>query len=97
MEYLLSLPADGIKIDRVIAVALGTPIGNALTRSVTGLARDLKMRTTIEGVESVEVAHLAKQLGCEHAQGYLWSAPIRAAEVELRLKDRSQVPFPAAP
>jgi EAL domain-containing protein (putative c-di-GMP-specific phosphodiesterase class I) len=83
LEYLLRLPVDGIKIDRVMAVALGTPIGNAVTRAVSGLATDLGLAITIEGVATTEQADVARQLGCNTAQGYLWSRPVPADEIDL--------------
>ncbi|WP_157970571.1 EAL domain-containing protein [Nakamurella deserti] len=90
LEYLLRLPVDGIKIDRVMAVALGTPVGNAVTRAVTGMAADLGLAVTIEGVATVEQAALAEQLGCRSAQGYLWSRPVPASEVETSWLDRGR-------
>jgi EAL domain-containing protein (putative c-di-GMP-specific phosphodiesterase class I) len=88
LEYLLRLPVDGIKIDRVMAVSLGTPVGNAVTRAMSGLAADLGLAITIEGVATREQAALAQQLGCHAAQGYLWSRPVPATEVQRHWLDR---------
>ena len=81
LEYLLRIPANGIKIDRAVSAALGSVIGDALTRAVTGLAGDLGLVTVIEGIETAEQAIRAGQLGCELAQGFRWSAPLPAADV----------------
>lgn len=81
LEYLLRLPIDGIKIDRVMAVALGTPIGDAITKAVAGLAADLRLDTTIEGIATTEQAARAHRLGCRTAQGYLWSKAVPASTV----------------
>ena len=81
LEYLLRLPANGVKIDRAVSAALGSTIGDALTRAVTGLARDLGLVTVIEGIETVEQARQAKLLGCQLAQGFIWSAPLPAADL----------------
>lgn len=83
LEYLLWLSVDGIKIDRAVTVALGTPVGNALTSAVTGLAAAIGLRTTIEGIKTQDDAVLAQSLGCDQAQGYLWARPAPAAEVAL--------------
>lgn len=72
---------DGIKIDRAVALALGTPVGDALTRAVTGLADALGLRTTIEGIESQATADLARDRGCDYGQGYFWAKPVTGAEV----------------
>lgn len=87
LEYLLRLPVDGIKIDRVMAVALGTRVGNAVTRAVTGLASDLGLSVTIEGVGTREQAASAAELGCRTAQGYLWSRPVPATDIGERWLD----------
>lgn len=81
LEYLLRLPASGIKIDRAVSAALGSTIGDALTRAVTGLARDLGLVTVIEGIETSEQASRARSLGCDLAQGFVWSAPLPASDL----------------
>jgi EAL domain-containing protein (putative c-di-GMP-specific phosphodiesterase class I) len=65
-----------------MAVSLGTPVGNAVTRAVAGMAADLGLAVTIAGVATPEQAALAEQLGCRSAQGYLWSRPVPAGAVE---------------
>ncbi|MEP6560901.1 MAG: EAL domain-containing protein, partial [Nakamurella sp.] len=82
LDHLLWLRVDGIKIDRAVTVALGTPIGDALAQAVTGLARGLGLRTTIEGIEDEESAELARAHGCDYGQGYLWSPPVAASDID---------------
>lgn len=83
LEYLLRLPADGIKIDRVMSVALGTPIGDALISAVATLAGHLGLTVTIEGIETPQQAALASALKCQYGQGYLWSEPVPAGAVTI--------------
>lgn len=78
LEYILRLPINGVKIDRAVTAALGTPVGDALVRSVTGLAHRLHVTTTIEGIESSEQADLALALGCDYGQGFHWSRAVPA-------------------
>jgi EAL domain-containing protein (putative c-di-GMP-specific phosphodiesterase class I) len=82
LEYLLWIPVNGIKIDRVVSAIIGTPIGDSLVRAVTGLARELGVTTTIEGIETPEQAEAALALGCDFGQGFLWSEPVPAIEVD---------------
>jgi EAL domain-containing protein (putative c-di-GMP-specific phosphodiesterase class I) len=82
LDHLLWLRVDGIKIDRAVTVALGTPIGDALTQAVTGLAVALGLHTTIEGIETHRSAELARARGCDHGQGYLWAPPLPATVVD---------------
>lgn len=85
LEYVLNLPITGVKIDRVVSIALGSRPGNALTRAITGLATDLDLVTTIEGIEKAQQATLAHDLGCTYAQGYLWSTPVPARKIDTLL------------
>ncbi len=90
LDHLLWLQVDGIKIDRAVTVALGTPIGDALTNAVTGLAHALGLRTTIEGIETEHSAELGRARGCDYGQGYLWAPPLPAAVIDGGLEPRLQ-------
>lgn len=80
-EHVLRLPIDGLKLDRAVTQQLGTRAGDAVTRALVGLARDLELALVIEGVETRVEADIAQRLGCGQAQGYLWSVPVPASEV----------------
>jgi EAL domain-containing protein (putative c-di-GMP-specific phosphodiesterase class I) len=80
-EHVLRLPVDGLKLDRAVTRQLGTRAGDAITRALVGLARDLDLALVIEGVETQVEADIAQRLGCGHAQGYLWSVPVPAGAV----------------
>ena len=86
LAQLLWLPVDGIKIDRAVAVALGTPVGDALTTAFTGLAASLDLRTTMEGIETRAHAEVARMLGCDYGQGFLWAHPAPAGQITLSLR-----------
>lgn len=81
LEHLLRLPVDGVKIDRVITAGLGRAKPDAVVRGVLGVCRDLALDTVIEGVETAAGAARAADLGCRHAQGFLFSPPVAAAHV----------------
>lgn len=81
LEYLLRMPVTGVKIDQALSLALGSRVGNALTTSVTGLAAELDLKTTIEGIETSDHARIALDLGCDYGQGYLWSPPVPAGDI----------------
>ena len=91
LDHLLWLQVDGIKIDRAVTVALGTPIGDALTQAVTGLAQALGLCTTVEGIETRRSADLARARGCDYGQGYLWSQPLPASVIDGLREQRSPV------
>ena len=59
----------------------------AIIRAVTGLGRSLGIATTAEGVETNEQLALLRTEGCTEVQGYLFSPPRPAAEVENMLSE----------
>jgi len=85
MESILQMPIDGVKIDQKMTAAIGTPVGDRLLRSLIGLAGDLGVQMVMEGIETQEAAQAARALGCLQAQGYLWSRPVPAADIESTL------------
>ena len=50
-------------------------------QAVVSLARALGMRTTAEGVETRDQQNAILALGCDEAQGYLFSAPVPVEQV----------------
>ena len=86
LSYLRSFPFDKIKIDRSFVSELATREDSvAIIRAVTGLGRSLGIVTTAEGVESDAQLELLRREGCTQAQGYLFSQPRPASEVEMML------------
>ena len=52
----------------------------ALIRAMVGLASDLKMQTTAEGVETADELQLVRDLGCSLVQGYIFGKPMPPEE-----------------
>jgi EAL domain-containing protein (putative c-di-GMP-specific phosphodiesterase class I) len=92
IEHVLRLPMNGFKLDRAITDALGTGVGDAVTRALTTLAADLGVSTVIEGVETPTQAAAALRLGCTHAQGFLWAPALPAAQIPDYLTTTSAHP-----
>jgi EAL domain-containing protein (putative c-di-GMP-specific phosphodiesterase class I) len=75
-------PVDVIKIDRSFVSGLGrNREDEAIVASVISLARALEVETIGEGVETAEHARALRELGCDHAQGFLFSRPVPPAEL----------------
>jgi diguanylate cyclase (GGDEF)-like protein/PAS domain S-box-containing protein len=89
LSYLRSFPFDKIKIDRCFVHELASRGDSmAIVRAVTGLGSSLGFSTTAEGVETSEQLALLRTEGCTEVQGYFFSPPRPAAEVETMLHDR---------
>ncbi|MBP0437309.1 putative bifunctional diguanylate cyclase/phosphodiesterase [Tianweitania sediminis] len=84
LAYLQRLPATVLKIDRSFIRDLSPkdPKTVALVRSMLTLSRDMGYRVVAEGVEQQEAADLLLAMGCEEAQGYLFSRPLEAWDFE---------------
>jgi len=79
LSYLQRLPVNCIKIDRSFVKDLPHNVGDAsLIRAILGLARTLDLGVVAEGVETREQLAFLNGLGCETAQGYLFSRPVPA-------------------
>jgi diguanylate cyclase (GGDEF)-like protein len=95
LSYLQRVPFDKIKIDRSFVTGASDPEGRnaALIRAMVGLASDLSMQTTAEGVETHEELALVRSLGCSLVQGYIFGKPMPAEEArELAQKGSAALP-----
>ncbi len=82
LSYLRSFPFDKLKIDQTfIREMIGNADCMAIVISVLGLARDLGMTTTAEGVETEEQLELLRRAGCNEVQGFLFDRPRPAADI----------------
>jgi diguanylate cyclase (GGDEF)-like protein len=92
LTYLQSFPFDKIKIDRSFVKNI-TEDSSSLTivRAVAALANGMGMTATAEGVETAEQLHSIASEGCTEMQGFLFSKPLPAAEIERQfLSGRGQ-------
>jgi EAL domain-containing protein (putative c-di-GMP-specific phosphodiesterase class I) len=86
LSYLQSFPFDRIKIDRSFVKDIADGVGSLnIVRAVAAMASGLGMRTTAEGVETVEQLETVRAEGCSEMQGFLFSRPLPASEIEQML------------
>ncbi len=86
LSYLTRLPLDALKVDRSFVAALGSESSDsAITEAIIAMARALSLAVVGEGAETpAQVAEL-RRLGCEFAQGYIFSEPLAAGEITALL------------
>ena len=76
LSYLQTYPIDTLKIDRSFVGGMLEQSGSAeLVRTIVAIAKNMKLRIIAEGIETPEQLHALRELGCEYAQGYLFSPP----------------------
>jgi diguanylate cyclase (GGDEF)-like protein len=86
IEYLATLPASEIKIDRsFITDILEDERAEAIVRSTIDLARNLELSVVAEGIETQAVMEHLAALGCQIGQGYAISQPLPAEELTAQL------------
>ncbi|WP_158257082.1 putative bifunctional diguanylate cyclase/phosphodiesterase [Kineococcus xinjiangensis] len=100
LTYLRELPVDHLKVDRSFIKDLcsdSARSARAVTTAVVALARALGLGTIAEGVETTDQAAVVAELGCDAAQGYLYSHPLVASEILELLLRGGPLPHAAAP
>jgi diguanylate cyclase (GGDEF)-like protein len=82
LAYLCRFPLDMLKVAREFVDGLGRDVNaDVVTRAVVELAGALGLLTVAEGVETDEQHQHVAELGCDLAQGYLFSRPVDAETV----------------
>ena len=82
LGYLQRFPLDVLKVDKSFVAGLGqAPGGEEIVAAVVGLAHALGLRVVAEGVETHRQLAALQELGCDFAQGYLFSPPVPAEDL----------------
>jgi EAL domain-containing protein (putative c-di-GMP-specific phosphodiesterase class I) len=77
LSHLRSLSLGEVKVDRAFVAGAGQHAEDAaVVRALVDLAHGLGLRVCAEGVETPDIARWLADLGCDRAQGYLWSRPV---------------------
>ena len=80
-EYLQHLPLTGLKIDRAfVAPLVGNEPSCKLMACMIDVGHALDLEVTAEGVETREQAEILRLLGCDLAQGFLYTPALPDAE-----------------
>jgi EAL domain-containing protein (putative c-di-GMP-specific phosphodiesterase class I)/putative methionine-R-sulfoxide reductase with GAF domain len=87
LRHLARFPADTVKIDRtfVAGIAKDEP-AEIIVESVIEMAHSLGKVVVAEGVETPVQLERLIELGCDIAQGYLFSRPVPPAEAAVILE-----------
>jgi EAL domain-containing protein (putative c-di-GMP-specific phosphodiesterase class I) len=83
LSYIARLPIDSLKIDRSFIAAMADNAQDmAIVSTIVTLAHSLNLKVVAEGVETEEQSKLLALLKCNEAQGFLYSRPVPASEIE---------------
>ncbi len=88
LSYLRDLPFHAVKIDRSFIHKMTTQARDfGIVKSIVGLVHYLGMECVAEGVETQEQLDLIAMMNCNYWQGFHFSRPLPAAEVEPLIRD----------
>jgi EAL domain-containing protein (putative c-di-GMP-specific phosphodiesterase class I) len=86
LSYLHRFPVDTLKIDRsFVSTMEDGSESEEIVKTVLTLAKALNLSVIAEGIETGYQYRRLQTLGCEYAQGYLFSRPVSAADAAILL------------
>jgi EAL domain-containing protein (putative c-di-GMP-specific phosphodiesterase class I) len=86
LSYLKRLPIEKLKIDKTFICGLPDDEEDiGIAKAVIALAKSLKLSVIAEGVETQEQRDFLVKHGCDNIQGYYYSKPLLAQEMEKML------------
>ena len=92
LSHLQYFPVDELKIDRSFIQRIEDGDREAaFVRTIVSLAQSLSVEVVAEGVEAVGQEQFLHAVGCSAGQGYLYSRPLRATDVERFVNEARHV------
>ncbi|MGL4738770.1 MAG: putative bifunctional diguanylate cyclase/phosphodiesterase [Cellulosilyticaceae bacterium] len=80
LGYLIKLPIDQIKIDKVFIDTIGTKEEWIVT-TLVDICHKMRCTVIAEGVETKEQLAFLKKAGCDKVQGYVFSKPLKEEQL----------------
>ena len=82
LSYLQKLAVDRLKIDQsFVAGLLRNDRDQLIVKSTIDLAHGLELEVIAEGIETPQQLAVLERLGCDYAQGFFLSRPLKAEHV----------------
>ncbi len=83
LSHLQLVPVDVIKVDKTFVAGMcGDAEHSTLVRSVLAIAAEFGLKVVAEGIGSEEQHAQLHGLGCDYGQGYLYSRPLPASQID---------------
>ena len=82
LSYFKKIPADELKIDKSFVMRMLTDEADQrLVSTIVNLAHLFKLAVVAEGVENQETLDMLSTMGCDYAQGYLFSPALNEEQL----------------
>lgn len=92
LAQLKRFPSYKLKIDQSFVRDIDKgDADKAMVNAMVRMAQAMGLRITAEGVETEQQLHFLRSLGCDEVQGYYFSRPKPASEIEGFLLQKSQL------
>ena len=90
LSSLKRFPIHTLKIDHSFVRDINTDADDAIiVKSMIALAHNMKMSVVAEGVENVGQLDFLRDHGCDQMQGYFFSKPVPAAQLDEMLHNQA--------
>ena len=93
LNILSALSFDVLKLDMSLVRTMHLERQKCVLSHILAMAQALQMRTVAEGVEQREQADALRSMGCSHAQGYFYAAPMPKEKFEKYLLENTRKPI----
>ena len=91
LSYLRRFPVDTLKIAKAFVDELGTgPEQDRLVSAILRLGAAMGLETIAEGIELEKQRDRLRELKCVYGQGFLYSRPVPADELDSRARQRAR-------
>ncbi len=88
LSQLRHFPFKTLKIDRSFVSSITENSGDkAIVNAIIAMAHSLDQKVIVEGLETEEQLAILRALNCNQMQGFLFSAPVPAAELTKMLRE----------
>ncbi len=92
LQYFQRLPLSELKIDRSFISDLESSLNSqSIVKTIILMANSLGLNVVAEGVEMIEQKIFLEKHGCRNFQGYLYSKPIPAGELDTFLRQNISI------
>ncbi|MDH5516963.1 MAG: EAL domain-containing protein [Gammaproteobacteria bacterium] len=92
LAYLQKFPISELKIDKTFITDLTVESANyPIVKASITMAHDLGISVVAEGIETIDVHHLLKELKCDKVQGFFYGLPMSFNELQNWLEEHAEI------
>jgi diguanylate cyclase (GGDEF)-like protein len=92
LNYLKQFKVDFLKIDQSFVSGIPDDLNDsAITSAIINMGHSLNLSVVAEGVETREQAEFLRDNDCDEIQGYYFSRPVSAEEIEKLIDEGKQL------